>query len=135
MKNIIPHFAIIMLVTLFISCSPKEKISSGDFYDQILDVVINTSNGKSIEVSPYEKATRYIPGDRETEVILADKLKTRGFKETNRQRQDFPLLEKLMLTVTMKKADCECEVSKIYYETAFVGEYSLTERIKCTNVP
>jgi len=126
MKNIF----FLILLFLFISCSEKKESKIG-FDDKILNLVIENSNGESVEFPElYDKLTDKIADDNQEKLKLVDKLKARGFKVTNWGRGNHPLGPRIII-ITLKKEDCECDVAKIYYSTSSETEYSMAERISC----
>ena len=128
--------AAVLFALLLCSCSEKPKSSTGnDFNDRVINLVTENPQDKYIELpNIYGKTVRFILDEKDDSSILAEKLKARGFKETARNTTDFPLLEKKMVNIILSDSKCECEVGKIYYDTAFEGEYAITERIKCEKI-
>ena len=122
---------LLIALVLFFSCTEKQK-SNSDFYDKVLSVVIENSNGKPVEFPElYDTLADTIAGDKYEKLKLVEKLKTKGFKITDWGRGNYPPLSSRIIIVTMQKEDCKCEVAKIYYSTISGFKYSMTERISC----
>ena len=121
----------LVLIILFLSCEEKQK--SFEFSDKLLDFVLENRDGRYIELPDlYDGKIREIPLDNEERLILAEKLKTRGFKVTDSRRGNYPLSGFQIVTLILINPVCECEVSKIYYSTTNISEYKVSERIKCS---
>ncbi len=119
---------------LLLSCNEREQISTNST-DQILDIIINNSDGINVEFLDLDKdQVINIPEDKYEKSILAEKLKLKGFKVVNWGRGNFPPLGPRIINLTLKKSDCECEVSKMYYSTTDDTLYSVREKIKCRKV-
>ena len=127
-------YAFILLILFsIISYSQTEKTNSKkDFNDKIIDFALDTCEDKFIELPDlYEKTTEKISNDKNEKLILAEKLKKRGFEVINWGRGNNPPLGPRIIALTLKKGDCECEIIKIYYSTADESQYKMTEKIKC----
>lgn len=121
---------LLLLLSLFVSCSQKKEKSS-DFYDKILDLIIENSNGESVEFPQlYNKLTNRIEDDNNEKVKLVEKLKSKGFKITNWGRGNHALGPRIVI-INLKKDNCECEVAKKYYSTTNDTLYNITEQINC----
>lgn len=121
------------LIALFgigiLSCETKKD---ADFTDQVISLVIANPTGNTVELPDlYNEVVRSIPDDASEQLILADRLKLRGFAEKSRNRGTLPLGGIRFVTVKLSKENCQCEVTKTYHSTAFVSEYVASERIKC----
>lgn len=115
------------------SCTEKPKPGySRDFAESIVDFAVDRATNRYIELPDlYEKPVRFIPLDNDENIILAEKLKAKGFVVTGSDKENFPLSGRQLVKVTLNKADCECEVAKIYQATPTVSQYIRSERIKC----
>ncbi|WP_264510566.1 hypothetical protein [Flavobacterium sp. N1719] len=121
--------SIIFLLT--ISCS-KEIKNRSDFEDNVINLILEKPNGKQIEFPEiYDSLAKRIPDQKDEKLLLVEKLKLRGFKIINSGRGNYPPLGPRIVIVTMKKDNCECEVSKIYYSTISENEFKMTESISC----
>lgn len=131
MKN---AFTFLILFSI-ISYSQTEKTNSNkDFNDKIVDFAIENCEEKFIELPDlYDTTTEKIANDKNEKLILAEKLKNRGFKEIYWGRGNHPLGPRI-IDLTLKKGDCECDVIKIYYSTVNESQYKMTEKIKCKKV-
>jgi coenzyme F420-reducing hydrogenase gamma subunit len=113
-----------------LSCSEKKERKS-DFEDQVLDLVIENSNGKPVEFPElYDKLVVTIPVDDKEKLKFVEKLKAKDFKVINWGRGNHILGPRIII-ITLKKEDCECEVAKIYYSTVSETVYNITERVSC----
>lgn len=127
-------YAFILLILFsIISYSQTEKTNSKkDFNDKIIDFALDNCEDKFIELPDlYEKTTEKISNDKNEKLILAEKLKKRGFEVINWGRRNNPPLGPRIIALTLKKGDCECEIIKIYYSIADESQYKMTEKIKC----
>ncbi|SCZ00079.1 hypothetical protein [Flavobacterium caeni] len=113
------------------SCNKKtdDKRTS---VDKIIDVVIETSDGQSVEFPDLYNFVYYSLSDENPEnLILVRKLMYRGFKINESGRGNYPPLGPRIINVNMRKEDCECNVSKIYYSTVNDSIFQTTEKISC----
>lgn len=130
MKNIY----LLSITFLLISCS-KNNESKSDFIDKTLDIVIDYSNGESLEFPTlYKDLTTKIPDDKDEKLKLAQRLKLKGFKVINWGRGNNPPVGPRIINITLRKEDCQCEVTKIYYSTVSEFEYQMTEKITCKKI-
>lgn len=129
MKYLILIFSIILF-----SCDEKLKDQSTDFNEKIVDFTIKNSNDKFIELpNLYDSLSKQImQKDEDEKLILVQILKKKGFEIINWGRGNHPLGPRI-ITLTLKKDNCECEVDKIYYSADNLPDsiYVTTERIKC----
>ena len=121
----------ILLCFLF-SCSPKEPKSDKEFTDKMIDFILESAADQSVEIDGlYDTTIDHIPEDAAEKLVLAEKLKAKGFKVIDAGRGNYPPIGARIVTLTLKKEQCECEVSKIYYLTTFESTYIRKERISC----
>ncbi|GEP52774.1 hypothetical protein FNO01nite_34460 [Flavobacterium noncentrifugens] len=103
------------------------------FDEKIVDFIIENSSNKYLELENlYDSLPHKILNDVNEKLILVQILKTKGFTVINWGRGNHPLGPRIV-SITLKNAECECEVDKIYYSTDALPEeiYKITERIKC----
>lgn len=126
----------IVLLFVLASCTKKQEANfDTNFNDKLITFVINNQEDRYIDLPDlYEKKTDYIPEDKDENLVLAEKLKIRGFKVIKTNRENYPLNGRHIVTLTLKKDDCQCEVKKIYQSTSNISEYVRSERIKCIRV-
>lgn len=125
---------LILLLLSLVSCSEKKTNTypDTDFADRIVNFAIDSYNSQYIELPElYTETARFIPEEKDENLILAEKLQLRGFKMTGISTANAPLQGRRIVTVTMENQNCRCEVGKIYYSTGNVSEYLRAERIKC----
>ena len=128
-------FIIIFFIIFFDLSVTAQKPETKDFTEKILDFVTQNMDNESVELDNlYDKTVEKIPNDNEEKLILVEKLKKRGFKEINWGRGNYPPLGARIINITLKKDDCECEVSKIYYFTTFEDIFIMKEKISCKKV-
>ena len=121
----------ILLCFLF-SCSPKEPKSDKEFTDKMIDFILESAADQSVEIDGlYDTTIDHIPEDAAEKLVLAEKLKAKGFKVIDAGRGNYPPIGARIVTLTLKKEQCQCEVSKIYYLTTFESTYIRKERISC----
>ena len=132
MKNI---FLLFVLFSICLYSQNKKSFSSKDFNDKIIDFAIENCENKFIELPDlYDCTVNKISDDKNEKIILAEKLKNRGFNVTDWGRGNNPPFGSRIITVTLKKGIFECEVVKNYYSTTNESEYIVTEKIRCRKV-
>ncbi|TPG36315.1 hypothetical protein [Flavobacterium pectinovorum] len=125
------NYYFLVITFLFLSCN-KSKELKANFIDQTLDLIIENSNEESIEFPDlYANLTNKIDDDKDEKLKLVEKLKLKGFKIVNWGRGNNPPTGPRIVSVSLRKEECECEVTKIYYFTVSESEYKMTEKIKC----
>jgi hypothetical protein len=124
MKRILLAFPLLLM-----SCN--EKAVSTDFDERLLDLVIETRNGRTIELPDLYGKVFEIPEEKKENLILSGKLRARGFRllETENVVRGFTGVR--VITQRLTKEGCDCEVTKTYNRTAYVDEYAVSEKIKC----
>ena len=129
MKYTLP---VLILFSIISYSQTKKTNSQKDFNDKIIDFAVDNCDNKFIELPDlYEKTTDEIATDESENLIIAEKLKNRGFEVINWGRGNNPPLGPRIIATTLKKDICECDVIKIYYLTANESQYQMTEKIKC----
>lgn len=130
-------FTAFLLLCLAFSCSNhQEAKTSNAFADKLIDFMIENKENQSVEMDNLYPATiDSIPEDQDEKLVLAEKLKAKGFKVIQAGRGNYPPLGARIVSLTLQKDDCECEVSKIYYLTTFESTYIRKERINCKHTP
>jgi len=132
MKRIVILF---ILISINSFSQKKKQHSEKDFTDKIIEFAIENQEDKFIELPDlYDKTTTEIPTDENEKILLGEKLKTKGFKQIDLGRGNYPPLGPKIIEAIYKKADCECTVAKIYYYTINETEYMITEKIKCKKI-
>lgn len=123
MKRLFP------ILLLMVAC--QEPAVTKDFDDRILDIVIETRNGRTIAFPDLYGRTFEIPDAKTEKLVLAEKLQSRGFTvtETTSNVQGFTGVRSV--TQKLVKDGCHCNVTKTYGRTAYVSEYAVTENISC----
>lgn len=126
----------VILLSLLFSCSrPQESKTNKEFTDKLLNFIIENKDNQSVELDGlYDTTIDHIPEDKDEKLVLAEKLKARGFIVTDSGRGNFPPIGARIVNLTLKKDLCECEVSKIYYLTTFESTYVMKEKISCRNI-
>ena len=125
---------LLLLSVLLMGCNDNTKPGyERDFAESVITFSIETCRNEYLELPGlYNTPTQYIPDPEDDQLILAEKLITRGFRRTQIQQANFPLLGRRMISATLVNDSCRCEVVKIYYSSSNVSEYLRSERIKCT---
>lgn len=137
-RGIIKCFQIVglALVLLFIlsACAHRPQKSKGDFAEKLVDFVVanaDTVEDKLIELPHlYNSLVSEIPQGSNEKIVLAELLESKGFEVVTWGRGNFPYGAR-MISLTLKKGDCECRVDKMYYDTVDSGYYAIRERIQC----
>lgn len=125
MRNSIFTFALLLLF----SCNDKQV--SPDFDERIIDLAIETRNGRYIELPDLYGTVIGLPEEKNENLILVEKLKARGYKVIETKRDLSGLSNKRFVTVSLTDGKCPCEVTKTYAPASFVGQYLVSEKIKC----
>jgi hypothetical protein len=125
---------IIIFVSVFLfSCNNKHQNPYKDFNEKIVEFAIENSNGKFIELpNLYDSLSKNILDDKTEKLFIVQTLKKKGFKVISWERGNHPLGPRI-ISLTLKKDSCECEVDKIYYSSADSID-NVSERIKCYKV-
>jgi hypothetical protein len=116
-------------ILVLFSCQQKQV--STDFDERVIDLITETRNGRSIELPDLYGKVFAIPDSTSENLILATKLKARGFKLTETTRAVQGITGVHTVTQFLTKDGCNCEVTKTYGRTAFVSQYDVSEKIKC----
>nr|WP_315144759.1 hypothetical protein [uncultured Flavobacterium sp.] len=123
-------FLLLFVPLLFFSCNSKNDEQYKDFNEKIVDFTIKNSDGKFIELpNLYDSLSKNIKDDKTEKLILVQILKKKGFEVINWERGNHPLGSRIV-SLTLKKDSCECEVDKIYYSDND-SVANVSERIKC----
>lgn len=126
------------LLFVFISgvfCCCQKPASDKNFIDQLIDLTIQSSTGEEVQFPHlYNNLARAISDDQDEQIILAEKLKARGFVAINWGRGNFPPLSPRIITVELKKKDCICLITKTYYLTIEDSVYQMVESISCSKI-
>ncbi|WP_310560185.1 hypothetical protein [Flavobacterium sp.] len=125
---------IVIFVSVFLfSCNNKQQNQPKNFNEKIVDFAIENSNDKFIELpNLYDSLSKNIVNDNTEKLILVQTLKNKSFKVINWGRGNHPLGSRIV-SITLKKDSCECEVDKIYYSSIDSID-NVSERIKCYKV-
>ncbi len=131
--SIMKYLSIIALFSL-LSCEQRpETLPYKDFTDKAINLAVDGRDYEFIELPDlYDGPARRIPAAPEDHLILVSRLQDRGFKVTKQQESNMQLSGKRILSVTLVKDDCECEVQKTYFFTQNISEYLVSEKIRCT---
>jgi len=118
-----------LAAVLLFSCT--EKRVQTDFTERILDVIIGTQNGQTVQFPDLYGKTFEIPKTADDKLILVSKLQTRGFRIIATDSAVQGLTGVRSVTQRLSKDGCNCEVTKTYDRTAYVRQYAVSEKIKC----
>lgn len=131
---------LLILFLISVACS-RQQTSDKDFVDKLLDIATATSSNEYLGeeyvqlTNLYDRLAVDIPEDKDEKLILVERLKQRGFEVTDWGRGNFPPLGPRIVIVEVKKGNCVCEVSKIYYSTVTDTLYQRAEGINCKRTP
>lgn len=114
--------------------SCEEKPQQGDFNDRIVDFAIANAEDKFIELPDLYPKTMEMPAENYEQFLLAEKLKSKGFKVKNKTAGIYSVSGIKVGTIILNKEFCDCEVRKTYYPTPFEGQYKVTEKLRCLDV-
>ena len=125
-------YAAIILTAISCKTRVNKNLSKPQsLIEDIVDLAIERKDNNNIELpSIYDSLATRIPDDSSETLMLAESLKKRGFKVINWVRGNSPRTSRFVY-LTLQKADCFCEVSKMYYSTASDTLYEMAERISC----
>lgn len=122
---------ILILIACFCLLSCAQKETPADFDERILDLLIETRNGRSIELPDLYGKVFEIPDTASERLILSKKLEARGFTLTETANAVQGITGVRTVRQLLTKDGCNCEITKTYGRTAFVGQYAVSEKIKC----
>jgi hypothetical protein len=98
----------------------------------VLDLAIETRSGRYLELPDlYDGVVIGPPEEKDESLILAEKLKVRGFKVINTKHDVSGLSGKRSVTVTLFDGTCHCEVTKTYSPSAYINQFAVSEKITC----
>lgn len=123
-------------MTIIVSCTKtKTDNQKFDLLDElnqkIISLVVENANDKFIEFPDlYSELYPLIPDDENESLKIVDFLKFKGFETSNWGRGNYPPLGPRIISITLNKGNCECQVDKIYYNTNSEN-FLATERVKC----
>lgn len=132
-KKVLQILSILVLIFL-LGCQKNldSKTITKDFVEGIVEFAILNKNDQSIELPAlYDSLSIGLP--EQSEFILAESLKKKGFKEIESGRGNYPPRGPRIVIKTFEKGDCICWVSKIYYFTTYDNLFEMSERISCKN--
>jgi hypothetical protein len=128
------RYIILLFPILFFSCNEKPKNQHVDFNEEVVDFAIKNSNNKFIELpNLYDSVSKEIVAkDEDEKLILVQILKKKGFEVKDWGRGNHPLGARI-ITLKLRKGNCECEVLKTYYSTDDLPReiYKTTESVRC----
>lgn len=138
MLKIAFRLIILILISEFLfSCNENTKKvlkSQDNRVENILNYVTSTKDNVMIELpNLYDSLTDNISEDSTERLILVEALKNRAFRVINLGRGNYPPLGARIVSITMKKGDCFCQIDKIYYKTNSDSLFQMTERIRCSD--
>lgn len=125
--------SLILVATFTSSCSgvkaPESSVKS--FPDAIVNFSLERLRGEVIELPEvYGSAPIRVLEDSEEHLVLVGVLKKRGFKIAGWGRGNLDARGPRIVTFTLRKDSCECQVDKIYYSTIDTTLIA-SERIRC----
>ena len=122
------------MCALLISASCKTDPGAGSTVESSIDMVLEHQDNTRVQFPDlYDSLATEIAEDGRETLILTRSLQKRGFTIADRGRGNLPPLGPRIVSVTLKKGDCFCEVNKMYYATTSEGVYLLTESIRCAD--
>lgn len=130
------HAISILVFSILLSCT-KPIESEKDFIDKLLDVSTMTSNtdyayDEYVQLTQlYDSLAHELPEDKDERLILAERLKSRGFEVIHSGRGNFPPNGVRIVILELRRGDCTCEVSKMYYATLDPDAWQMVEGINC----
>jgi hypothetical protein len=98
----------------------------------IIELLIKEDSSDYIEFPElYPVLKNRIQSDENEILLIAEYLKSKGFKVSDWGRGNYPPLGPRIISITLIKGNCKCIVDKIYYSTTIDTLYTVSERIKC----
>lgn len=114
---------------LLFSCAEGQP---KDYHDRLIDFAIENRAGTFLELPDlYDGNERPRPDFENDKIILAEKLRARGFKAGIARLSTLPLEGQQMVTQKWVGENCECEIVKTYRVTPLISKYAVSEKIKC----
>ena len=114
-------------------CSDGSSTSQHDFVDEVVNLTIRYANDEFVQFPGlYSELADNIPEDKDENLMLVSRLKEREFEVTNWGRGNMPPLGPRVVEIELKKDDCICRVSKMYYSTSVDTLYHIVEGIHCS---
>jgi hypothetical protein len=130
-------FILIPILLISFSCKTgtgKNFSDVADFIENTVDFVTEHQDNNVIELPfLYDSLATQLPVDSAETLLLAESLKKKGFKVINWGRGNFPPRGPRIVSLRLKKENCFCEVSKIYYATTSDMRFEMAERISCAD--
>jgi hypothetical protein len=122
---------LIIISNIFLGCTkPIDSSNAHDFVEGILQYAIANKENNTIELpNLYDSLSVGIP--EKSTLILAEKLRNKGFVEIESGSGNYPPRGPRIVTKIFLKDSCVCQVSKIYYSTVEENVYEIAERISC----
>jgi len=128
---------LILISMIILSCkniTKKDLKIPDNPIENIVDYVTSTKDNLIIELPTlYDSLTNHVTEDSTERLILVEALKKRDFRVINWGRGNFPPLGSRIVSITMKKGNCFCQIDKIYYKTISDSLLLMTERIRCSD--
>lgn len=103
-----------------------------DYHDKLIDFAIENRSDTFLELPDlYDGNERPRPDFENDKMILAEKLRARGFKAGIARLSTLPLEGQQMVAQKWVGENCECDVVKTYRVTPLISKYAVSEKIKC----
>lgn len=117
---------------LFTSTAFAQKLSKTN--QQIIDLIIQAKNNEFVEFGEmYETTASAIKSDEDEKILIVEYLKKKGFKIENWGRGNFRYGPRI-ISMELTKADCRCDVAKLYYSNDNDGTNEVKEKIRCYQI-
>jgi len=126
----------IFMLLVMSSCAKKAETTTDiDFTDKVISLAVSERSNLLIEMPElYNRPVTAIPDDKDQSLIMAEKLKLRGFKLVDTQHRSLQLNGMRYYIETLTKDDCQCSVLKTFYSTGNISQYRVSESISCKNI-
>jgi hypothetical protein len=132
MKQLLTILSFLLLFQFCKQHKAEPVIIENDFTDKIVNLIIKEQDYQFLEFPQlYFNTVTFIPPIDQEYSILVKRLEERGFKAVSLNQINQQLSGRRIMSVILTKEQCECEVQKIYYSTANISEYIVSERMRC----
>lgn len=104
-----------------------------NFLTEIVDLSVKSSSGEEVLIlNLYDSLVTDIPDDSDENFYLVEELERKGFIVTGWGRGNFPQVGPRRIDVQLRRQNCKCVVSKIYFNTHADSLYQVVEGISCS---
>lgn len=133
MNGIASYLLLATGITLAGCLDSAETASSASTQHRLLDVLIETRTGQTVEFPDVHGVLSY-EAAKSKRSLLDSLLELRGFVGQKRGYGNYPPLGPRIATIELIREDCRCTVHKLYYHTLDRNRIRLAESIRCETI-